>query len=294
MSNYFKYLTHSQEDMNSGFYLTVGGHAQVLPGKEYPPKGHPSGYNFNWEKGRILQEYQINYITEGKGIIETNDGEFSVKEGSVIILKPNCWHRYQPDKETGWTEHYIGFSGDFATRIFENFDTFMESPVVQIGFQEKIIEEFHKIFNFVKSEKPGYQQICSGLVIYILGMIISTKKNENFKSSEIEKTIQKACMFIRDNFNQNINIEELSKNLNVDYSVFRKAFKKYTGLSPVQYHLSLRMQQATYLLSNSGQSIKEISFNLGFGSVFYFSKLFKEKMHLTPSEFREHSGKDAG
>jgi AraC-like DNA-binding protein len=289
MSDYFKYLTHSQEDINSGFYLTVGGYAQVVPGSDYPPKGHPSGYNFNWNKGRILQEYQINYITEGEGIIETSDGEFTIKEGSVIIVKPNVWHRYQPLKETGWMEHYIGFNGDFASRIIDNSSVFQDSPVIQIGLQEKIIEEFHKIYNNIKSEKPGYQQICTGLVVYILGLIASLKKNENFKSSEVEKSIQKACMFIRDNLNQNINIEGIAENLKIDYSIFRKAFKKYTGLSPVQYHLSLRMQQAAYLLSNSNQSIKEISFNLGFSSVFYFSKLFKEKMHTTPSEFREKS-----
>ncbi|NJK94275.1 MAG: helix-turn-helix transcriptional regulator [Bacteroidales bacterium] len=151
------------------------------------------------------------------------------------------------------------------------------------------MEEFHRIFNYIKSEKPGYQQICSGLVLYILGKIISLKKNENFRSSVVEKSIQKACMYIRDNLTTNIIVEEMAKGLNINYSLFRKAFKKYTGLSPVQYHLSLRMQQAAYLLSNSNQSIKEISFNLGFGSVFYFSKLFKEKMHVTPSEFRDKS-----
>jgi len=83
-----------------------------------------------------------------------------------------------------------------------------------------------------------------------------------------------------------MNIEEIAINMNVNYSHFRKAFKKYTGLSPIQYHLTLRIQQAIYLLTNTELSIKEISFNLGFGSVFYFSKLFKEKMQVTPSEYR--------
>jgi AraC-like DNA-binding protein len=291
MSDFFKYLTHSQEDKNSGFYLTVGGHAQVLPESEYPPKGHPSGYHFLWKKGRILQEYQINYITEGEGVIETSQGVFPVKEGSVILVKPNVWHRYQPLKNTGWKEHYVGFNGENAARIIENFQVFQDGPVIAIGLQDKLIEEFYRIFNHILSERPGYQQICAGLVIYILGFIISLKKNETFGSSDIEKAIQKACMHLRDHLNQNINIEELSKNLHVDYAVFRKGFKKYTGLSPVQYHLSLRMQQAAHMLSNSNHNIKEISFNLGFSSVFYFSKLFKEKMNLTPSEFREKAGK---
>lgn len=289
MNDYFKYLTHSNEDLENGFYLTVGGHAKVLPETDYPPKGHPSGYNFDWNKGRILHEYQINYITEGEGIIETNDGEFEIKEGSILLIKPNSWHRYKPLKSTGWMEHYVGFNGNFADKIIENSLVFQNTPVVQIDFQEKIVEEFYKIFNYIKSEKPGYQQICTGLVIYILGLIISLKKNENFKSSEIEKSIQKACLFIRDNLNQNINVEGMAESLKIDYSIFRKAFKKYTGLSPIQYHLSLRMQQAAYLLTNSNQSIKEISFNLGFSSVFYFSKLFKEKMNATPSDFREKS-----
>lgn len=291
MNDYFKYLTHSNEDLENGFYLTVGGHAKVLPETDYPPKGHPSGYNFEWNKGRVLHEYQINYITEGEGIIETNDGEFEIKEGSILLIKPNSWHRYKPLKNTGWMEHYVGFNGDFADKIIENSLVFQNTPVVQIDFQEKIIEEFYKIFNYIKSEKPGYQQICTGLVIYILGLIISLRKNENFKSSGIEKSIQKACLFIRDNLNQNINVEGIAESLKVDYSIFRKAFKKYTGLSPIQYHLSLRMQQAAYLLTNSSQSIKEISFNLGFSSVFYFSKLFKEKMNATPSDFREKSVK---
>jgi len=63
--------------------------------------------------------------------------------------------------------------------------------VLQIGFQENIIHLFQDIFNHVKSEKPGYHQVCSGLVVYILGQIISLKKNENFRHSQIEKTIQK-------------------------------------------------------------------------------------------------------
>lgn len=67
----------------------------------------------------------------------------------------------------------------------------------------------------------------------------------------------------------------------------KASFKKYTGLSPNQYHLSLRIQHAIYLLNNTDLSIKEISFNLGFCSIFYFSKVFKEKTRQNPSCYRQ-------
>jgi AraC-like DNA-binding protein len=287
MKDSFKYLTHNPEDKSWGLYLTVAGSAKVEPKSDYPPSGHPTGYHFNWENGRILQEYQINYITEGAGIMETRTGSYPIREGSVILLRPGLWHRYRPLRQTGWMEHYIGFVGDVADRIIKSSELFAESPVLQIGFQEIIIHNFHDIFNVVIAEKPGYHQICSGLVIHILGQIISIKKSENFNQSYVENAIQKACLIIRDNPAKNLNVEYLAKEINMNYSLFRKVFKKYTGLSPMQYHTSLRMKQAVYLLTNSDLSVKEISFNLGFCSVFYFSKLFKEKTGKTPSSYRK-------
>lgn len=285
MKDSFKYLTHNQEDEIWGLYLTVAGNAIVSPGTLYPPKGHPSGYHFNWANGRILHEYQINYITEGEGIVETERGEFQVKEGSVIIIQPGIWHRYKPIRSKGWKEHYIGFNGHMARHIFEE-KGFFSDPVVTIGFHENIIQKFNDVLNLTKGERPGYHQICSGLVIQILGFILSVQKNKNISGSKVENAIQKACLIIRENLEKNLNIEELAEELDISYSLFRKAFKNYTGLSPIQYHLSLRIQQAIYLLTNSDLSVKEISFNLGFCSVYYFSKLFKEKTKRTPTEFQ--------
>jgi transcriptional regulator GlxA family with amidase domain len=177
--------------------------------------------------------------------------------------------------------------GSIVDEMIKSSEVLTESTILQIGFQENIIRDFQDIFNLALTEKPGYHQVCSGLVIQILGQIISLKKNENFRHNTIEEVIQKACLIIRDNPSKNLNIEDLARDLNVNYSLFRKAFKKYTGLSPMQYHTSLRMKQAVYLLTSSEMSVKEISFTLGFCSVFYFSKLFKEKTSKTPSEYRK-------
>ena len=160
-------------------------------------------------------------------------------------------------------------------------------PIIHVGFEDEILHRFQDIFNLIKLEKPGYQQICSGLIIQILGIIVSIQRNQNSGNSRAETVIQKACLIIRENIDKNLTIEEIAKDLNVSYSLFRTAFKKYTGLSPIQYHLSLRIQHAVYLLNNTDLSIKEISFNLGFCSIFYFSKVFKEKTKQNPSSFRQ-------
>ena len=287
MNNSFKYLVHNPDDEAWGLYLNVAGMANVALGADYPPKGHPRGYNFNWENGRVLQEYQLNYITEGEGILETTNGEYEIKEGSVILIRPNQWHRYKPLKNKGWKEHYIGINGNFAQNIFEVYGLSSDTPIIYVGFSEEIIHLFQDIFNLIKLEKPGYQQICSGLVIQILGIIVSIRRNQNPVNNRVETLIQKACLMIRENIDNNLNVEEIARELNVSYSLFRTAFKKYTGLSPIQYHLSLRIQHAVYLLNNTDLSIKEISFNLGFCSIFYFSKVFKEKTKQNPSSFRQ-------
>ena len=286
MNNYFKYLPDNPEYLAWGIYITVAGAARVEPRSAYPPSKHPSGYHFNWNNGRILHEYQINYITEGEGLIETKEGQYNIKEGSIILIHPAMWHRYKPDEKTGWTEHYVGFSGELAKKMIGSYAPFTKTPVIQIGFQEDIVQLFNKIVDFVRDEKPGFQQICSGIIIQILGQIIASKRNENFRFGPLEKAIKKACIIIHDSPNENLNIEDLAGQLNINYSIFRKAFKKYTGLSPLQYHTSLRIKEAINLLTNTEMSVKEISYELGFCSVFYFSKLFKEKTNQTPSQYR--------
>jgi AraC-like DNA-binding protein len=287
MRGNFKYLTHNTDDSNWGLFLMVAGSARIEPDTDYPPKGHPPGYNFNWNQGRILREFQVNYITEGEGVLETRKGTYEIKAGSILILHPDEWHRYRPVKTKGWFENYVGFMGETAERAIKSSPLLMNTDVIDIGFHENILNDFNEIIKESMNERPGYQQVCCGLVMHILGQITSIKRNEDFSHTRIEESIRKACIIIRDKLNININIEELAKNLDVDYSLFRKAFKKYTGLSPMQYHTALRMKQAMNLLINTDFSVKEISSMLGFCSLYYFSKLFKEKESTTPSGFRK-------
>ena len=285
--SFVKYIHAGPLDKEWGLFLTVAGFAQIPPGIVYPPNVHPSGYFFTWEKGRVLQEYQINYITEGSGTFETTDGKFQVVPGSILILQPGMWHRYKPDPSTGWNEHYIGFNGDFCRNLFNEGFFPQNKPVLYVGFQENLLKLFQEVIQLVKDEKTGHQQVCAANTILALSKILSVVRNQEFAGKTIERTIRKACLYFRENLNTNVNIETLAGELNVGYSYFRQMFRKYTGISPTQYHLSLRIQKAKDLLVSTDQSFKEIAIDLGFESYFYFSRIFKDKTGKSPMEFRK-------
>jgi hypothetical protein len=74
MNSFFKYLTPSKEDEKWGLFLKVAGRETIVKESIYPNSTHPGSYYFIWENGRSLDEYQINYITEGSGIYEDATG----------------------------------------------------------------------------------------------------------------------------------------------------------------------------------------------------------------------------
>jgi len=64
-------------------------------------------------------------------------------------------------------------------------------------------------------------------------------------------------------------------------------FKQYTGIAPVQYQLDLKIRRAREMLVSTDRTIKEIAYDLGFQSIHYFSRLFKKKTGVAPSEIRK-------
>lgn len=286
MNDFLKYLTPGERDKEWGLFLNVAGMTRVNPNTAYPSPEHPTGYHFNWEQGRVLKEYQINYITEGKGVLDSEGTHYPIKPGSILITRPGVWHRYKPLRLTGWKEQYIGFNGSIASQFFSHSFFLPTQPVINIGIREEILDTYLKIFNLIKEEKPGFQQIASGLVIKLMGYIFSFETQKEFTGKHVAAIIEEVRFTMREKVDQVIDMEKLAQEHRIGYSYFRKMFKSYTGVAPHQYHLELKIMRAKELLLSTNKSIKEISFALGFQSIHYFSRIFKSKTGVNPSEFR--------
>ena len=106
------YLTINPIDQSWGFYVNSVGHQSISENEVYPPQGHPTRYLFNTQTGRILNEYQLLYITKGRGRFSSkSSGNIQISEGHMFLLFPGEWHTYMPSKDTGWNEYWIGFNG---------------------------------------------------------------------------------------------------------------------------------------------------------------------------------------
>jgi AraC-like DNA-binding protein len=287
MENYHKYLPVSDDEKNWGLWVLNAGFTNIKPSVNYPFKDHPSHHFFNWAYGRTLQEYQIIYITRGEGTFESDScAEQIVEEGTIIFLFPGEWHRYKPNENTGWDEYWIGVSGSVVDNLLEKEVFHRTSPLLHIGFNEEVFDLLTEIIEKTKLERPGYQAQISGAAFHLLGNIHAISKGRHLENVQYIELINKSKILFRANVRNDYSPEMLAEELLVSYSWFRKTFKSYTGMSPGQYFIDLKIQTAKELLSDPCCSMKCIASELRFSSVFHFSNLFKEKTGFSPIQYK--------
>ena len=99
--------------------------------------------------------------------------------------------------------------------------------------------------------------------------------------------IRRAHHFIGHHLGEVIDFEKLAKDVGLGYSVFRKRFREYTGMAPLEYQIALRVRRATRLLTSTSIPIAEIAADTGFNTPNYFSRFFRKTTGLSPAEFRK-------
>jgi AraC-like DNA-binding protein len=290
MNNFHKYLAITPLEEAWGFYLTTVGYSKTDPNQVYPCNTeHPLTHSFTWNKGRILNGYYLVFISKGKGVFESALSEPTViKAGTCFFLFPGVWHRYRPDPESGWEEHWIGFKGSYPDQLMNEGFFSSDFPVVSPGINETLLTLIRKILDHVRSGTIGYHQVIPGIMLQILGLVHALSTNKGLNYDEDRQAVEKAKFFLRENLENSPDMPMLLKELPMSYSKFRKLFKEVTGESPNQYHLNLRLDKAKELLNTTNLNVTEVAYNLGFESVFYFSKLFKKKNGVSPKSYREH------
>ncbi len=107
------------------------------------------------------------------------------------------------------------------------------------------------------------------------------------RSAEENPIVQKAKEYIDNNLKEVLSLEQLSEKLNVSPFYLSKLFKEETGDTYINYVNSARLEKAKKLLGNGELIIKEIAAEVGYNDQNYFSKMFRQRFGVTPTEFRK-------
>jgi AraC-like DNA-binding protein len=272
-----------------GLYITTLGYTKIDINQVYPPiEGHPENYSFNWNSGRILDDYTLIFISKGSGVFESKASDSATTHaGDCILLFPGVWHRYKPNLEVGWEEYWVGFKGSYVDWLMKKFN--IGEPIINVGLNDYLLRLFHELLECVQTANVGYHQIISGIVLQMLGLVHSISKNRQTVATNTSHLIEKAKFLFRETIQEPDRMEDVLKKLPASYSKLRKDFKTLTGESPNQYKLNLKLNKAKELLTSTNLSISEIAFQTGFESVSYLSKIFKKKNNISPKLYRQRA-----
>lgn len=284
------YLPQSPAAVAWGLYILDAGYTLIAPHTPYPPGEHPDDHMFDWKNGRTLDSFTLVYITRGSGKLESHSGgTHTINAGDLFILYPGEWHRFQPAPDTGWDEHWVEFDGEHARRIMSDPAFSPKHPVHSIGADEQILRLFIEISEATQTQGPGFEQIIATQTSQIVARLLAHLQYDSPEARDMEALVRRACLHILQNAEQTIDPQQLSCELGISYSAFRSHFKQITGLPPGQYQIHIRLNKARRLLRNSTLSIQEIAEQLGFESIYYFSRLFKKKTGCSPLAYRKQT-----
>jgi AraC-like DNA-binding protein len=294
VKNYFVYLPDDRAETAWECTATAAGYTRVSPGNDYPPLRHPVDHHFSWSKGRILDAYQIVFITEGTGWFESGRArrKHRVEAGTAFLLFPKVWHRYAPDAETGWVEHWIECRGRAFDRAKELGLINPKRPVLRTGLDPDLLQCFERCHALAQRSASGRQAALATLGLHILALLEHAGTGSIVERQK-DDVIQRAQLWIAERYPETLNMQQLARELNVSYSWFRHAFRSRTGLSPKQYHVQMRLQKAQDFLANTAKSVKEIAAILGFDSPYHLSAQFKDHSGLAPDRWRRRLRRSA-
>ena len=101
-----------------------------------------------------------------------------------------------------------------------------------------------------------------------------------------QKIISEAVDFIKRNYNREINLDIISKKINVSPFYFSRCFKELMGVSFIEYLTECRIQKAKNLLKRGKHHIKEVCYEVGYSDPNYFSRVFKKLVGVSPTEYK--------
>lgn len=235
------------------------------------------------------ENYLFHYVTNGSGrvYIKSTDQKTIINENEGFLITPGTTSSYKADGISPWSYYWIEFNGIKARKFMSNAGLTRE----HYHFKNKKdipANDLINIFeNIIKSNKFQEPFIIGQVYLLLNNLIENSETNMDFTNTEVSNIyIREALIFIGNNYQHNLSVNEIAKHCNVSRTHLSRLFKEELSISPSQYLINFRLNKSSELLEDNTLSIKNISENVGYSNQFNFSSAFKKKFKITPTEWK--------
>ncbi len=237
--------------------------------------------------GPILRNgYLIHYVLGGTGIYKARGNIFRLKEGDAFLICPEELIYYEADLHTPWTYTWIGMQGIKIKGYLER-TSLPQCLTVHFG-QDEDLRRCHEKMADADQLSRNRDLVMNSILYEYLFLLAERFPNEQYIPA-IEKTghAEEALRYLEEHYCDPLTIQDIADHLGLNRSYLHRIFKAFTGVSIQSYLLDYRIRQACILLKTTQLSVRAIAHSVSYIDPLYFSRIFRQKMGVSPSEYRQ-------
>ncbi|MGG4036111.1 AraC family transcriptional regulator [Paenibacillus cisolokensis] len=243
-----------------------------------------------WRDTDFVPDFNRFYmIREGEGLIRIEDREIRPEPGQLVLMPAGVRQSYSTISEDTFGKYWCHFTATIGEMSL--FDLLEVPPTIRIDrgdeWQawtnrfETLIREMHN-----PTLAAGFR--VTATIMEMVAAYIETAGRDVrvSRSTAVVDKINTVVRYMESRLDQQLTVEEMAKVAHYHPNYFIHVFKQFTGLSPIQYVNSLRIERAKRWLAATDMTVSEIAEQLGM-SLYYFSRLFKEQTGFSPTAYRQ-------
>ncbi|MGX7163211.1 AraC family transcriptional regulator [Enterococcus massiliensis] len=235
---------------------------------------------------------EISLVLEGEAHYQFEKmNPLTLHAGNILLFNPGYRHAERQTEGTCSHQLHIGIRNISLEGLSRNHFP-NQRPLLDLGkYQHQVMEKAWLLTREIAEKQNEFQVMQKALVMEMLVLILRglEEKHNNLTSylSKKEKRQQQivnyTIYFLENHYEEEITLEKLAQDQYISATYLSKIFKEATGMSPINYLITIRLSRAKELLKNDKLSIKEVATTVGYQDAFHFSKSFKKQFGTAPS-----------
>lgn len=233
-------------------------------------------------------EHILIYCVKGAGWTEIGDRRYDITPGHALVIPSHKPHIYSASLDDPWTIYWVHFQGETAYQFVQQLPDNQFVIPLHERVHKPVTETFEECYDALQVGFTMTQMIFCALALHrILAWIFFG--NPHFQPSQLTLPlpIRRTLTFMQESLAVRLTLADMASCAGLSISHFSALFRHHMGISPMDYFIQIRMQHACHRIETSDDPIKDIAFELGYDDPYYFSRIFRKTIGVSPGKYRK-------